>query len=50
MRKIFKFLDLEDPDSWDEVLSSKIANKNTAKHDSMFPETESALRDFFQVK
>jgi hypothetical protein len=48
MRRVFKFLELDEPENWNEILTTKVANKN--RHDDMLPETEAVLREFFQVQ
>jgi len=49
MKRVFRFLELDEPENWSDILSTKIANKNIARHADMLPETELILRQFFQV-
>lgn len=46
MSRIFKFLELEEPADWHDIITQQHANENHVVHEPIFPETEQLLRDF----
>ena len=43
MKRVFEFLDVDEPTNWKEIISFKHANANKSDREPMFPETEKVL-------